>query len=299
MEATGLWQALYARTHGLMEIRVIAGRGRAERLFVPVGHARAYAEALAFARRYDGCGIVTFGVQPRRRTGGQKKDVLAAVAVTADLDCAEAAAREAARSKLRAFPLPYSALVSSGHGLHAYWLLRTPLPVQGPDGPANAARYESVAQRLAEHLGADHTWDLPRVLRVPGSLNAKPGRPVVRSRLQELAADVRYDLTQFEAALPPQRLPQAAGLRGFRLKRGLSPRMQQLILLGNDGSYPSRSEADFAVACHLVRAGYSDAEIASLFAEHPGGIGQKYSERGDPYLRCVLRGARTKTGAAS
>lgn len=299
MEASDLWEALYAQTHGLMEIRVIAGREPCRRLFVPVGHAKAYADALAFARRYDRCGCITFGVQPRCRQGGQKGDVLAAVALTADLDCADAAARQSARARLRAFRLPYSALVQSGHGLHAYWLLHEPLPVQGPDGPANAARYEAVARRLAGHLGADHTWDLPRVLRVPGSLNCKPGRPAVRSRLSELAPDVRHNLAEFGAALPPQPRPGISPLGRFRLGRNLSPRMQRLIREGNDGTYPSRSEADFAVACCLIRAGYTDAAIGSVFAQHPQGIGQKYAERGDPYLRCVIAGARRIAGMAS
>ena len=75
--------------------------------------------------------------------------------------------------------------------------------------------------------------------------------------------------------------------------------MARLIREGNDGTYPGRSEADFAIACCLVRARYADPEIASVFAQHPRGIGQKYAERGEPYLRCVIRGARQTTGAAS
>ena len=164
MEATDLWHALYTGAHGLLELPVIPGRAHAERLFLPVGNQRAHADAPAVARWYDGRGIVTFGVQPRRRKGGEKRDVLAVVALTVDMDCPDEATRDSAREKLEAFRLPYSALVSSGHGLHAYWLLGAPLPVQGPAGPANAARYESVAQRLARRLGADHPWDLPRVL---------------------------------------------------------------------------------------------------------------------------------------
>jgi len=299
VEATDLWHALYTGAHGLLELPVIPGRAHAERLFLPVGNQRAHADAPAFARWYDGRGIVTFGVQPRRRKGGEKRDVLAVVALTVDMDCPDEATRDSAREKLEAFRLPYSALVSSGHGLHAYWLLGAPLPVQGPAGPANAARYESVAQRLARRLGADHTWDLPRVLRVPGSLNGKPGRPAVRSQLLELAPGVRYDLARFAAALPPQPRKDLSGLRGFRLSRSLSPQTEGLIREGNDGTYPSRSEADFAVACYLVRAGHTDAEIASVFAQHPRGIGQKYEARGDPYLRCVIRGARQSVGAAS
>jgi hypothetical protein len=107
--------------------------------------------------------------------------------------------------------------------------------VQGPEGTANAAQYEAVAQRRAVRLAADHTWDLPRVLRVPGSLNCKPGRPAVRSRLLDLAPDVQHDLPASEEALPPKPRPKLSRVRGFRVDRSLSPRMQMLVREDNDG----------------------------------------------------------------
>jgi hypothetical protein len=243
--------------------------------------------------------VVAFGVQPRRRRGGEKRDVLAAVAVTADLDCPDGAALRRALASLAALP-PYTTLVHSGHGLHAYWALRSPRTVAGPDSAAAAERFEKLGQAVADRLGADHTWDLARVLRVPGTLNVKPGRPLAWCWVLELAPAVRYELAELEAAVPPRPRPVAAPPQGPRpMPRRLSPRMRRLIQTGNDGSYPSRSEADFAVACALVRAGYSDEEIVAVFAGHPQGIGQKYAERGDRYLRCVIRGAQAKIGLAS
>ncbi len=286
-----------------MEVRAIVGPREAERFFVPVGSDRAYGQAMAFAMACDDrAQVVAFGVQPRCRKGGERRDILAAVALTVDLDAPDETARAAARERLEGFALPYSALVCSGHGLHAYWLLKAPLPVQGVDGPANAARYELVAQRLAARLGADHCWDLPRILRVPGTRNSKPGRPPVRSRVLELAPDVRYDLAQLEAALPPRPRPRldVSRFSGLRLQRRLSPRMQRVIREGRSADpvrYPTRSEADFAVVCAMMRAGFSDDEIVAVFAAHPHGVGEKYAERGWIYLRCVIRGARRRAAA--
>ena len=296
MDATDLWRALYRNAHGLLECRVmVEGRSVPQRLYVPV-HDWTYQQAQSFVQRHDARGLVAYGVQPRWRQGGKRQDVWAAVALVADLDCADEESRARAEAKLYAFELPYSALVCSGHGLHVYWFLRSPLVMTGRAGAANQSRFEMVARRLAEHLGADHTWDLPRVLRVPGTMNIKPGRPPIRSRLIELAPDVRYDLDEIQAVLPkpaPARRWVAAPSQAPRL----SARMERLIAEGNDGTYPSRSEADFAVACTLVRAGYGDEEIRSVFEQHPQGIGQKYAERGWTYLRCVIRGARSRNAS--
>lgn len=58
----------------------------------------------------------------------------------------------------------------------------------------------------------------------------------------------------------------------------LAPRIQVLIRHGNDGTYPSRSEADLAVAGALVRAGWTGRDIQTVFDEYP--IGEKYREKG-------------------
>lgn len=56
------------------------------------------------------------------------------------------------------------------------------------------------------------------------------------------------------------------------------------------GRYRSRSEADMAAICALVRFNYSDAEIKDIFSNHK--IGEKFRERGDSYLNFSIRNAR-------
>lgn len=74
---------------------------------------------------------------------------------------------------------PPTDLVHSGGGLHAYWLFDRPWYFQDEGERADAsrqlkglhARVQAVAAQRGWHL--DNVADLPRMLRVPGTYNAK------------------------------------------------------------------------------------------------------------------------------
>jgi hypothetical protein len=62
-----------------------------------------------------------------QRRGGKAEDAVAGAAAWIDLDFKDFPGGEAeARSRLAAFPIQPSIVVRSGHGLHAYYLLREP-----------------------------------------------------------------------------------------------------------------------------------------------------------------------------
>lgn len=120
-----------------------------------------------------------------------------------DLDCGDGKGypdKASALKALMASPLPaFSTLVDSGNGLHVYWKLTEPVPVEE-------------WKRVAEHfkracivmpLHADHaiTADTARILRVPGTHNLKdPDHPRPVKLLKR--SDVRYSIGEFQAALP-------------------------------------------------------------------------------------------------
>jgi hypothetical protein len=94
--------------------------------------------------------------------------------------------------------LPEPSIVSSGHGVHAYWPLDTELPV-GLWQPL-ASRFKAKCNEVK--LGIDNAVpdDIVRILRVPGTRNHKYKediRPVTLVRQGE----GRYALTTFEAVL--------------------------------------------------------------------------------------------------
>jgi hypothetical protein len=125
----------------------------------------------------------------------------------ADLDSAEAAERARRRA-------PRAHLeVASGRGLHLYWLL---------DRPAAAEVIECANRRLAEHLGADSAaCDRLRLLRAPGSPNARAGRParllvarpeMARRSLEELLASApELPASERSTRSAPRRMPEPLG----------------------------------------------------------------------------------------
>jgi len=103
---------------------------------------------------------VYVGVHPRREKSNLGDAVECVSVLIADCDEKTPGAVE----KLRAFPIRPCAVVHSGGGRHAYWLLREPI------APALA---NDLMQRIQHLVGGDYVADMQRVLRVPGTLNHK------------------------------------------------------------------------------------------------------------------------------
>jgi hypothetical protein len=137
---------------------------------------------------------VWFSVATRRRplnAGGRggAADCLAIPALWADIDIAGSNHKHsddlpqsvaAAMELVGAFPLRPSIVVHTGGGLHPYWVLSEPCPVEA--AIALLERWATTWDRLAAKLSlrADNVYDLARVLRVPGTRNIKndPSQPV-------------------------------------------------------------------------------------------------------------------------
>ena len=131
------------------------------------------------------------GVATRDGKGRTAEHCLALHALFCDLDF-EKLPEVDARRRLEEFPLPPSAVIASGGGLHVYWWLRQPIDLQNGVAPYTTA----VLKALAGHLGADAgSTDVAHILRIPGTLNYKydPPRPV---KLETLT-DHEYEVGQF------------------------------------------------------------------------------------------------------
>lgn len=113
---------------------------------------------------------------------------------------------EEALSILPEFLQP-SITVSSGHGLHMYWLLKEAWIFDTQEENLRASnlmiRLQAYIKSLASERGwkFDSTADLSRVLRVPGTLNHKLGQkqPVFITQFNE---DIRYDPSELEDLIP-------------------------------------------------------------------------------------------------
>lgn len=85
----------------------------------------------------------------------------------------------AARALLGGLPIPPSACVQSGHGLHAYWLLDSALQVNDDNREAVASALRAFADAVASAISCPDldtfASEPARVLRVPGTHNHKHG----------------------------------------------------------------------------------------------------------------------------
>lgn len=246
------------------------------------------------ATKLKGTSDVYFGVGARRGRNGKKEHVAYIAALWADID----APLEDACGKLAAFPLPPSAIVASGYGVHAYWLLREPFSFSELEERDYA---EARLRGLASRLGADSVWDLPRVMRVPDTVNHKNGEaPPVE--IVEFHPSRRYNLSDFdEWALEAERAEAvefeepADALEAMRKAEanGLPARAWRLITEGHAAG-ADRSRGDFHACCDLIRAGLTDDEIRAVFRAYP--IGEKYVEpgEGERYLCLTIGKARAQ-----
>jgi hypothetical protein len=136
-----------------------------------------------------GCGI--FGTVQQTPHGQRKAgDVTAVRAVFVDID---------GRTDVgRPWHLPPTLTVASGRGLHAYWAL-DPWPNPDPDA------FRRAQKRLVAHYDSDPAvCDLPRVMRLAGTLHQK-GDPVVVQILTDTGAVYHPDeVLDGIAELPPE-----------------------------------------------------------------------------------------------
>ncbi len=160
--------------------------------------------ALALARRH----------RPKAEPGTVRGRIESAAVLTAiwvDLDVAGPTHSsdtlppdlDTALRLLDAVHQPVSALVSTGSGVHAYWLLDEPWILATEADRLGAAsliaRVQWAIRRLAEEQGylVDATADLARVLRMPGTLNHKTLVPKP-SKVELLAPERRYHVRDFD-----------------------------------------------------------------------------------------------------
>lgn len=142
-----------------------------------------YDKVQRFVDKHGGRGqklAVYYGVGKRgARTDGVKENVLSAPALWSDIDVGKHGWDYTTIVKaLHDLPgaLQPSALVHSGGGLHAYWLLDEPFEFD-PPGEATwhttVSEFEAVNKSFGQFTAGDNVFDISRVLRLPGTFNAR------------------------------------------------------------------------------------------------------------------------------
>jgi hypothetical protein len=236
------------------------------------------------------------------------------------------------RCEAATMPKP-SIVVSSGNGAHLYWLLDQPFLIDdaGPAFPiykgfteyrtqkgdvktktvyyldeaktqvvdprkllsAKAKFIQGIQQGMAQKLGGDHTQDLARILRLPGTLNRKDernGKQPVPCTLVEINTDRRYAITEFEcfhaAPLgmsrgqePDKQRPGHRSISLDHLDPDQRETWERLLAECSDSTEPDRSSRDFKLLCHAVECDL-DADAVWPLVESIS----KFEERGQDYF---------------
>lgn len=145
------------------------------------------------------------------------------------------------------YPDP-TCLVSTGNGVHAYWILDTPVP---------ASKWSQLSLGLkqlckANGLYADHqvTADLARILRLPGTLNYKHSPPAPCTVVHLDPDDLT--LEQIEAVTPKVTSPALSLVSGGKLDDDL------VGGIGAEPSYFSELKGRCGVAQQAVETGGKD-----------------------------------------
>lgn len=252
----------------------------------------------------------------------------------ADIDnCTIEQAVERCRS--RGLPKP-TAIVNSGNGAHVYWRLDQPFLIDdvenppavecewtaGPDGRKRARRYvldgndriytdqrhhitklspkslriQDQLAGIAEAVGGDHTTDLTRLLRLPGTWNRKDqrnGKEPVLATLVDCDKNRRCSLEAFAQFTKPcaasQRESMIAAMplpKVRNVSARKSDKLAELVAACTIAPPGTRSQADFALCCFAIRGGVSKEEVWAQVRS----IG-KFAEQGARYFELTWSSA--------
>ncbi len=209
---------------------------------------------------------------------------------------------EDAQAILGNLPFPPSLIVDSGHGLHAWWLLKEPWTFDTAEERLAAAQsakgWVNLIQDTARNMGweVDPVGDLARILRLPGTWNRKGPDPV-EVRVVEHHEDRRYnpdDFAPFAAEdVVMEGAPTACG--DLVLRVDAEPPAEKFAVLMQacpaflqawnrqrpDLEDQSQSAYDLSLADIAALNGWSDQEIADLIIA----TRRKHDEKPDKALR--------------
>jgi len=240
-----------------IELRLIlAQKARPKAQFFAVHN---YDAIVKYAQEYNGKYNIYFGVAPRDRLGGKTADVSVISCLWADLDAKDFGGdKSKALARIAEFPLEASIIVDTGNGYHGYWLLQEAVA-------ADAVAVEYLT-RLAQALGGDKVYDLPRILRLPDTLNIKEEHKPCN--ILHLSAKLKYTLDDFDEYLPAvsvQKIIQEVDTTDVVL--GDNESINQIIILTSSMWIKNtRQNMCLALTGWMLKAGYDSTVVTTTIS---------------------------------
>jgi len=186
--------------------------------------------------------------------------------------------------------------ILNGSEERLYLDIRSNVPALSP----KAQHVQDVIAGIASKIGGDHTTDLSRLLRIPGTLNRKDernGKEPVPCTLVECEANRRYQFADFEGftaeSLDRKHREQVAKVplpAPRKLTAGKKDRLAEFVLACSVAPVGERSEADWNLCCWAIEHGVSQTEVWAVVQ----GVG-KFAEGGERYFETTWNKAAQHT----
>ena len=228
--------------------------------------------------------------------------------------------------------MPPTIIISTGNGLHCWWLFKEPYIFDDQEDRQDVARIVTRWHTMLQLTAATHGWvyerlsDLARVLRLPSTTNFKDG---AHPKLVELYSfnDRRYNLSDFDeflddAAIPDPEAEEKAAREWVErftdkpLVINMNARIPDDVIEAwsncgdvtgmrfrntwnrqrHDLKDQSQSGYDLALACFGLDAGLSEQGIVDLIVHHRQIHSQRPRTRVDYFQRTITKAAKRVQG---
>jgi hypothetical protein len=233
---------------------------------------------------YAGVGLSPRAFGSARRC--QMKDISGIVGVWIDIDIGEAGHKKkggaypnpadietATELVKKAVPLVPSLTVSTGGGLHVYWLFAEPwlfeTPAERDEAIALLRGFQKTFQLLfvAHGYSVDSTHDIARVMRIPGTTNWKLGVENPRACIIGTINEARYQPDDLRQFVSPEAAADAAA-RSSRPSAAGTPQTGELIVNPSRNPPPQKffalaeNEPKFLASWNRTRRDLKDSSVS-------------------------------------
>ncbi len=261
--------------------------------------------------KYQGTHNIYFSVNPTKypvNKKANKKDIASMDWLHVDIDPIPDKDLKKERKRiladLKKFKPAPTIIIDSGGGYQGFWKLNPNIKI---NSIPQATELEGYNKQLEILFDSDHTHNIDRIMRLPGTINVptkkkkEKGRKPALSKLVEFN-DTTYNISEFDKATSRTNTQDLSDIDTGNLpdvdleSLDVTDYIKMIIIHGQDedepDKYPSRSEAVFAVTCALKRAEVEDSMIAAILLDKRFKISEHVLEQPHPMKyaeRQVLR----------
>jgi len=293
------------------EVRVIDPRGG----LIEAAFVKDLAEFLEICERHNGKANIYAGVNDRNSREGKAENVSAIQIIPIDIDPKRVKGEPSTDSELKlaeARMLQIKAwlkkelncepfITMSGNGFHLFIKI-PPYPLDGLNRCAIQGKLELFIHEIQQKFNddavhIDSTFDLPRVMKIPGTMSVKgqntPERPWRLAKIIEATDAPCGNITAYLAELKVEKpVAVESGIKTHAEFDALLQKDEKLRDLfegkWNKYSFPSRSEAEQSLLTKLVAYGFSQETINAIMTESKIG---KWKEKTQAYHKTSIENA--------